>query len=101
MTATPIEAEGASRERTLVEERPGLLAVFGARHPLLSLVFAAPLGALFVALAWRPGRAASVVALEIAAGVVYWTFFEYAMHRWFYHWRPRHAGRSGAPSSRS
>jgi sterol desaturase/sphingolipid hydroxylase (fatty acid hydroxylase superfamily) len=92
MTAAPVEAEGATRERTLVEERPGLLAVFGARHPLLSLVFAAPLGAVFVALAWTPGRGGATVALEIAAGVVYWTFFEYAMHRWFYHWRPRAAG---------
>lgn len=89
--ATPVEAEGPTRERTLVEERPRLLAVFGARHPLLSLAFAAPLGAVFVALAWTPGRGAATLALEIAAGVVYWTFFEYAMHRWFYHWRPRAA----------
>jgi sterol desaturase/sphingolipid hydroxylase (fatty acid hydroxylase superfamily) len=83
------EAVGTTREQTLVEQHPGLLKVFGARHPLFSLLFAVPLAATFIALAWRPGRAPLTIALEIGAGVVYWTFFEYAMHRWFYHWRPR------------
>jgi sterol desaturase/sphingolipid hydroxylase (fatty acid hydroxylase superfamily) len=82
------ESIGATHDPTLVEEHPALLAFFGARHPLFSLVFAGPLAVLFVALAWRPGRDGRVIAVEIAAGAVYWTFFEYAMHRWFYHWRP-------------
>ncbi|MEW5726691.1 MAG: sterol desaturase family protein [Pseudomonadota bacterium] len=25
-----------------------------------------------------------------AAGVLAWTLFEYALHRWLFHWRPRH-----------
>jgi dihydroceramide fatty acyl 2-hydroxylase len=88
MTGPP----GATQDRTLVEEHPALLAFFGARHPLFSLFFAAPLAALFVGFAWRPGRDGKVIAIEIAVGVIYWTFFEYAMHRWFYHWRPARPG---------
>ena len=79
----------ANPERTLVEAHPGLLRFFGARHPLFSLLFAVPLAAVLLALAWRPGRGAGAIILELAAGVGYWTFFEYALHRWFYHWRPR------------
>jgi sterol desaturase/sphingolipid hydroxylase (fatty acid hydroxylase superfamily) len=76
-------------DRTWVEDRPGLLRLFGARHPLFSLLFAVPLAALLLALAWRPERGAGAIIIELAAGVAYWTFFEYALHRWFYHWRPR------------
>ena len=85
-----MNASAATQERTLVEDHPGLLTVFGARHPLFSLFYALPLAAVLLALAWRPGRGAGAIAVEIAAGVAYWTFFEYALHRWFYHWRPRH-----------
>jgi sterol desaturase/sphingolipid hydroxylase (fatty acid hydroxylase superfamily) len=80
---------GAPQERTLVEDHPGLLTFFGARHPLFSLLFAAPLAAVLLALAWRPGRSVGTIVLELAAGVGYWSFFEYALHRWFYHWRPK------------
>src|SRR5258708_23590488 len=77
-----------SAERTLIEDHPGLLKVFGARDPVLPLLLGVPLAAGLLALAWRPGRGAGAIAVEIAAGVAYWSLFEYALHRWFYHWRP-------------
>jgi sterol desaturase/sphingolipid hydroxylase (fatty acid hydroxylase superfamily) len=78
--------------RTLIEDHRWLLRLFGARRlgPVLVLALALAGG-----LAWV-GAGAQLGALAIAgllgAGVLYWTFVEYAIHRWFYHWRPRHPG---------
>jgi sterol desaturase/sphingolipid hydroxylase (fatty acid hydroxylase superfamily) len=80
----------ASR-RTLIEERRWLLNWFGANSLAPVLLFAAALGS---AMAWLGSRGVArtlAVALWGAAGVVYWTFCEYALHRWLYHWTPRQA----------
>ncbi len=75
----------------LIDRHPVLLTLFGARHPALSFLFAGPLLAVLVAYAWRSGRGAGSVAVEIVAGLAYWSLFEYVFHRWFYHWRPKGA----------
>lgn len=75
--------------RTTIEDHPFLLALFGARHPAISFLFAGPLLVLLIGRAWYSDRSAGGTAVEIGAGLIYWTFFEYAFHRWFYHWRPR------------
>jgi sterol desaturase/sphingolipid hydroxylase (fatty acid hydroxylase superfamily) len=79
------------RGRTLIEDHRWLLRVFGAATLAPVLAFA---GALAGTLGWlglRGGAISAVLALLLmGAGVVYWTFAEYAVHRWFYHWRPRH-----------
>jgi len=55
-------------------------------HPIRTLSFAVPLALLFVA----AGRDADGGwAAPITAGVLWWTFAEYAFHRWLYHLRPR------------
>jgi sterol desaturase/sphingolipid hydroxylase (fatty acid hydroxylase superfamily) len=77
----------ADANRTLIEEHPWLAGFFGASHPLQCLVTVAPLGAALVWISQGQGLGARLVAM--AAGALYWSFVEYAMHRWFYHWRPR------------
>ncbi len=74
------------------ESRPRLLSLLGAKSPGHVLVFSSlPLTAGFLALGWGQVSASKVWAL-IFLGVGYWTFFEYAMHRYFYHWVPRRLG---------
>jgi sterol desaturase/sphingolipid hydroxylase (fatty acid hydroxylase superfamily) len=82
------DAAAPERERTLVEDHPGLLVLAGASHPAMCLSFAIPLACGLGFVGYRPGLPLWVGAVELAIGVVYWTFVEYAMHRWFYHWRP-------------
>jgi sterol desaturase/sphingolipid hydroxylase (fatty acid hydroxylase superfamily) len=78
---------------TLIEEHRWLLRIFGAASLTPVLAFAAALSAALVWLGTRgPLPGAGVPALLMTAGAVYWTFAEYAVHRWFYHWRPRHRG---------
>jgi sterol desaturase/sphingolipid hydroxylase (fatty acid hydroxylase superfamily) len=74
--------------RTLIEDHPWLAGFFGASHPLQSLATAGPLAAAMVWLG--QGERLPMRLLAMAAGALYWTLVEYAMHRWFYHWRPRH-----------
>src|SRR5207237_2621516 len=59
--------------------------VFSA-HPLRTLFFVLPLAILF-ALAAAPSQAPW--PLSLVAGILWWSFAEYAFHRWLYHWRPR------------
>jgi sterol desaturase/sphingolipid hydroxylase (fatty acid hydroxylase superfamily) len=86
---------GTSRsttKTTFIEDHRWLLRLFGARSLTPVLTVAAALAAF---MAWL-GRAAdtgtTATAALIAAGAIYWTFIEYAMHRWFYHWTPRRPG---------
>jgi len=79
----------AGVNRTLIEDRRWLLRLFGAATLTPVLVFAA---ALAGALTWagvRAGGGGAAAVAWVAAGVVYWTFVEYALHRWLYHWTPR------------
>ena len=75
-------------QRTLIEDRRWLLRLFGAATLAPVLLFAAALGALLVWAGARQGTGVATAALWVAAGVVYWTFCEYALHRWLYHWTP-------------
>lgn len=56
-------------------------------------VFLAVWAAVIAALAWRSGadalgwRGFGLLLL----GVAIWSLFEYAMHRWLFHWEPRRA----------
>jgi 4-hydroxysphinganine ceramide fatty acyl 2-hydroxylase len=62
--------------------RTGLRSLLFSSHPLRTLWFAVPLAALFAMLGAGP---APVSPFPVLAGVVWWTFAEYAFHRWVYH----------------
>jgi len=75
--------------RTLIEDRRWLLRLFGAATLAPVLLFAAVLGGALTWVGVRGGVGGAVAATWAAAGVIYWTFCEYALHRWLYHWTPR------------
>jgi sterol desaturase/sphingolipid hydroxylase (fatty acid hydroxylase superfamily) len=78
--------------RTLIEEHRWLLRLFGAATLAPVLLFAAAMGAMLLWVGLRAGGGGAAAAACVAVGVVYWTFVEYALHRWLYHWTPRHRG---------
>lgn len=89
MTAPRVAPRARPVEKTLIEEHRWLASFAGAPHPVYSYVTAVPLLVGFLFLGRQSTVGWPLKLLEVAAGVIYWTFIEYAMHRWFYHWRPQ------------
>jgi len=73
----------------MIEDRRWLLSLFGAATLTPVLVFAAALAGALTWVGVRAGGGGAAAVAWAAAGVVYWTFVEYALHRWLYHWTPR------------
>src|SRR5258706_14579147 len=83
-----------SHRRTLVEDHRWLLSFFGASRLGPVVAFAAALAATLVRVGWKlvPDRNPALLLVYIPGGMAYWSFLEYAIHRWFYHWTPRARG---------
>jgi sterol desaturase/sphingolipid hydroxylase (fatty acid hydroxylase superfamily) len=78
-------------ERTFVEKNRWLIPLFGAESPLKGLCFSLPM-AYFFALATidRTEQHGYLSSLsDLSLGLLYWSFLEYAIHAWFYHWSPK------------
>jgi len=65
------------------------LRLFGAATLAPVLLFAAALAGALLWVGVDAGVGGAAAATSATAGVVYWTFCEYALHRWLYHWTPR------------
>lgn len=71
-------------QNTIVQTHPWLLKILGSKNPFFVLLAVLP--ALIVLLNLGEYEVFSVETLVLGlAGILYWTFFEYAMHRWPYH----------------
>jgi sterol desaturase/sphingolipid hydroxylase (fatty acid hydroxylase superfamily) len=65
------------------------LEFFSHVHPATPLVIYVPVIGFLLDLALRQrGQAAGLVIGLFALGVVIWTFTEYTMHRWVFHYQP-------------
>lgn len=65
----------------MISDYPGLVKYFASRNPVQLLLFVSPLwvGSLsFMSFGWKS-------AILFLVGSLYWTFLEYAIHRWAYH----------------
>lgn len=91
-TALPTGIAAGRASRTYIEDHPGWLLIFGARDLAWGLAFAALLATGLIWVGQGAGRSLGSTTGLLAAGALYWSLIEYAMHRWFYHWRPRHPG---------
>jgi sterol desaturase/sphingolipid hydroxylase (fatty acid hydroxylase superfamily) len=84
-----MQTTSAGTPRTFIEDHRGWLALFGGRGLLAVLLFAAAVE-LWLLAGVRAGQARPQAAMALAlGGAAYWTFTEYALHRWLYHFRPR------------
>lgn len=73
-----------SHEHTLVEDYPILIKIFGSPHPIFNLIAVVPLGVYF---GLNISASLWLAPILLLGSWLYWTFFEYAMHRWIYHGR--------------
>jgi sterol desaturase/sphingolipid hydroxylase (fatty acid hydroxylase superfamily) len=80
------------RALTTIEEHRWLLRYFASPTPWHCLAFAIPLGALFLAHGLAIETSPLAFLARVAAGVLYWSFHEWFIHRTVYHWTPRSPG---------
>lgn len=80
-----------SRHAYVVEQHRYLLRFFAAKNPWGVLWFMLPLLAFGIhAIVERTGEFKPLWALAaIPAAYLYWTFIEYLIHRFYFHWNPR------------
>jgi 4-hydroxysphinganine ceramide fatty acyl 2-hydroxylase len=76
-------------EHTLVQTHPWLVPWLAAKGPLGSLAVVTPFIGVDVWLLSQGVQGAAPTVVAMLSGVVAWTFFEYAVHRWLYHTRFR------------
>lgn len=60
-------------------------------HPALPVCVWGPIAVVFVVLGYQAGQAGLVLAAFFGAGLFVWTFTEYVMHRWVFHWEAGNA----------
>lgn len=71
------------RSTFMIQDYPQLVKYFASRNPVHLLLFVIPLFCFFV---FHAAQAPfSTILLGVVAGILYWTFLEYAIHRWLYH----------------
>lgn len=69
-----------------MEKKPYLIKVFGSPHPLFNLIAVIPLGWFFLSVFLsEPNSAWIYYVMATVLSWFFWTFFEYALHRWVYH----------------
>lgn len=73
------------KSQFMIMDYPGLVKYFASRNPVHLLVFVSPLWAFALHFMLKSDTNAFVMGLMALSGVLYWTFIEYAIHRWAYH----------------
>lgn len=74
--------------KTWIEKNRIWIKGFASSHPILNVIFFMPLIVWLFSLGrnWIYENPA-LASLSFALGAIYWTFLEYAIHRWVYHGR--------------
>jgi 4-hydroxysphinganine ceramide fatty acyl 2-hydroxylase len=73
------------RAQFMIQDYPQLVKYFAARNPVHLLLLVLPLWLFMVYSTFSRDFAWETTFIGIFFGVVYWTFLEYAIHRWLYH----------------
>lgn len=68
-----------------VEKHPWLIKYFASRNPLHLLLMILPLLGWLISKTMSEDLSALNWSLMLGLGVFWWTFLEYAIHRWAYH----------------
>lgn len=59
-------------------------------HPAVPICIWGPIAVGMIYLGYRLGLSGGITAGLTVFGLFSWTFFEYVLHRWIFHWEPRH-----------
>lgn len=83
----PLSGENVSMKKSpfMIQDYPHLVKYFASRNPLHLLMFVVPLWIFISYHLLKLNVAVSIFGIGFFSGVLYWTFLEYAIHRWGYH----------------
>ena len=78
----------SSSEYFLTENR-WVLKFFAAKSPVHVLLFVIPMMIIMGIIVQRGNFTFEKIFLGIIVGILHWTFIEYLIHRFYFHWNPR------------
>ena len=79
-------ATGLKNKQTfLIQKNWWLLKIFASKSPIWTLVFVCPLASLFLFRISERLTNGQVVTCALV-GIIWWSFLEYMIHRFFFHW---------------
>src|SRR5688500_10905221 len=73
------------RSQFMIMDFPYLVKYFASRNPWHLLLYVLPLWTWAIYTVLKSGVSLLPAALALIAGALYWSFLEYAIHRWAYH----------------
>lgn len=74
-----------NKQTYLIEKNWWLLSIFASKNPWMTLIFVAPLGVFFFTQI-KENISFSQIIMCLFVGIIWWTFLEYMIHRFFFHW---------------
>ena len=74
-------------QKTIVDTHPGILKILASKNPVFVFINILPALAFFLYNILAAGVPKASDAGYFLFGIFYWSFFEYAVHRWLYHTR--------------
>lgn len=74
-----------NQQTYLIENNWWLLRIFASKTPLKTTLFVAPL-ALYFLISIKESLSFSQVMACFVVGILWWSFLEYMIHRFFFHW---------------
>jgi 4-hydroxysphinganine ceramide fatty acyl 2-hydroxylase len=74
-----------NKQSFLIQKNWWLLKIFASKSPIWTLIFLAPLGVLFFLQISESISLTQFITCTLV-GIIWWTFLEYMIHRFFFHW---------------
>lgn len=71
------------KSKYMIQDHPGLIKYFASVNPIHLFIYVLPIIAIITTFMTRNDMSFSLLAF--ALGVIYWSYLEYAIHRYLYH----------------
>jgi len=79
----------SSNSDYFLSENRWALKLFASKSPVYVLMFTVPMMILMSYIYLQGQMSTSSVAIALVLGAFYWSFVEYLIHRFYFHWNPR------------
>jgi sterol desaturase/sphingolipid hydroxylase (fatty acid hydroxylase superfamily) len=75
------------QHKTMIQTHPQLMILFLSKNPLYVFLALVPLYIFLLSQIINPQTPILKLIISFLGGLLYWSFFEYAVHRWPYHYQ--------------
>ena len=74
-----------NKQTYLIEKNWWLLSIFASKNPWMTLIFVVPISLFFITQITEI-LSYTKIYICLLTGILWWTFLEYIIHRFFFHW---------------